>query len=123
MKRLMVALLFLIAAPPAWPRVAVVFLRLASAPMLVQAGQEFSLCATNVGTADADIVLNFVSVRTGYHRCEQEVILPPPGVGGAMPDLLLSTTADAIAKAGNDAPSGYRADGSSPDGGQARRLP
>jgi hypothetical protein len=101
-------LLLFIAAAPAWPRVAVVF-RLASAPLPVQAGQEFALCAANVGTANADITLNFVNVRTGAIVASKQVTLPPPGAGGtvpsAMPDPCLSVTADAIVKAGA-APSG-----------------
>ena len=93
----------------AWPRVAVVF-RLASAPLPVQAGQEFALCAANVGTTNADIVLNFVSVRTGAIVASKQVMLPPPGAGGAlptaMPDPCLSVTADAIVKAGGAASAG-----------------
>src|SRR5580658_2548847 len=74
------------AAAPAWPRVAVVF-RLASPPLPVQAGQEFTLCAANVGTANADIVLNFVSVRTGAIIASKQVMLPPPGATpSGMPD-------------------------------------
>jgi hypothetical protein len=100
-------LVLLAAAAPVWPRVAVVF-RLASPPLPVQAGQEFTLCAANVGTANADIVLNFVSVRTGAIVAGKQVTLPPPGAGGAvpgpvpsaMPDPCLITTAEAIAKAG-----------------------
>jgi hypothetical protein len=103
MRQLIGPLLFLMAATPAWPRVAVVF-RLASAPLPVQAGQEFALCAANVGTANADITLNFVNVRTGAIVASKQVTLPPPGAGGAvptaMPDPCLTTTADAIVKAG-----------------------
>jgi hypothetical protein len=113
MQRLIWPTLMLVAAAaPASPRVAVVF-RLASPPLPVQAGQEFTLCAANVGTAEADIVLNFVSVRTGAVVAGKQVTLPPPGAGpavpgaipGAMPDPCLITTAEAIAKAGV-APSG-----------------
>jgi len=102
MKRLIWPTLFLMAAAaPAWPRVLVVF-RLASSPLPVQAGQEFSLCAANVGTTNADLTLQFVSVRTGAIVASEQLILPPPGAGapGAMPDPCLNTTADAIAKAG-----------------------
>lgn len=110
-------LILLAAAAPVWPRVAVVF-RLASPPLPVQAGQEFTLCAANVGTANADIVLNFVSVRTGAIVAGKQVTLPPPGAGGAvpgaiqgpvpsaMPDPCLITTAEAIAKAGAGASGG-----------------
>jgi hypothetical protein len=118
MKRVIWPILFLIAAAaPAWPRVAVVF-RLASPPLPVQAGQEFTLCAANVGTANANIVLNFVSVRTGAIVAGKQVTLPPPGAGGinsgavpgaipsAMPDPCLITTAEAIAKAGAAPPGG-----------------
>jgi hypothetical protein len=99
MKRLIWPILILAAAAtPAWPRIAVVF-RLASPPLPVQAGQEFTLCAANVGTANADIVLNFVSVRTGAIVAGKQVTLPPPGAG-AMPDPCLITTAEAISKAG-----------------------
>jgi len=118
MKRLIWPIWILVAAAaPAWPRVAVVF-RLASPPLRVQAGQEFTLCAANVGTANADIVLNFVSVRTGAIVAGKQVTLPPPGAAGAvpgavpgvtvpspMPDPCLITTAEAIVKAGA-APSG-----------------
>jgi hypothetical protein len=102
MRLLMRTLLFLMAtATPAWPRVAVVF-RLASPPLPVQAGQEFTLCAANVGRANADIVLNFVSVRTGAIVASKQVTLPPLGaaVSTAMPDPCLNTTAKAIDKAG-----------------------
>jgi hypothetical protein len=108
MKRLIWPMLFLVAAAaPAWPRVAVVF-RLASPPLPVKAGQEFTLCAANVGTTNADIVLNFVSVRTGAIVAGKQVTLPPPGAGVAvpgtvqspMPDPCLITTAETIAKAG-----------------------
>jgi hypothetical protein len=114
MKRLIWSISILMAAAaPAWPRVAVVF-RLASPPLPVQAGQEFTLCAANVGTANADIVLNFVSVRTGAIVAGKQVTLPPPGAGGAipgtvpvaMPDPCLITTAEAIAKAGGAASGG-----------------
>jgi hypothetical protein len=110
-------LILMAAATPAWPRVAVVF-RLASPPLPVQAGQEFTLCAANVGTTNADIVLNFVSVRTGAIVAGKQVTLPPPGAGGAipgtvpgnvpsaMPDPCLITTAEAIAKAGAAASGG-----------------
>jgi hypothetical protein len=112
MKRLIWPMLFLtVAAAPAWPRVAVVF-RLASPPLPVKAGQEFTLCAANVGTTNADIVLNFVSVRTGAIVAGKQVTLPPPGgaiqgtIQGAMPDPCLVTTAEAIAKAGAAASGG-----------------
>src|ERR1700683_1897851 len=103
MKRLIWPISILMAAAaPAWPRVAVGF-RLASPPLPVKAGQEFTLCAANVGTANADIVLNFVSVRTGAVVASKQVTLPPPGgavpgaVPGAMPDPCLVATAEAIA--------------------------
>lgn len=103
MRRLIGPLLFLMAAAPALSRVAVVF-RLASAPLPVQVGQEFALCAANVGISNADITLNFINVRTGTIVASKQLTLPPPGAGGAvqsaMPDPCLSTTADAIAKAG-----------------------
>jgi hypothetical protein len=113
MKRQIWPVLFLIAAAPAWPRVAVVF-RLASPPLPVQAGQEFALCAANVGIANADILLNFVSVRTGAIVAGKQVTLPPAGAGGAvpgaiptaMPDPCLVTTAEAISKAGSPASGG-----------------
>lgn len=106
MKRLIGSLLIFLIAAPAWPRVAVVF-RLASPPLPVQAGQEFALCAANVGTTNADITLNFVSVRTGAIVASKQVTLPPPGaVPSVMPDPCLNTTADAIAKAGAAASGG-----------------
>jgi len=98
MKRFILPILILAAAAPAWARVAVVF-RLASPPLPVQAGQEFSLCAANVGTANADLILQFVSVRTGAIVASKQLILPPPGAG-TMPDPCLNTGADAIGKAG-----------------------
>ena len=102
MRRLIGPLLFLMAAP-ASPRVAVVF-RLASAPLPVQLDQEFALCAANVGRVNADITLSFINVRTGAIVASKEVMLPPPGAGGAvpssMPDPCLSVTANAIVKAG-----------------------
>jgi len=106
MKRLLGSLLILLIAAPAWPRVAVVF-RLASPPLPVQAGQEFALCAANVGTTNAEIVLNFVSVRTGAIVVSKQVMLPPPSaVPIAMPDPCLNTTAEAILKAGAPASGG-----------------
>jgi hypothetical protein len=105
MKRLIWPILFLVAAgTPVWPRVAVVFW-LASPPLPVQAGQEFTLCAANVGTANTDIVLDFVSVRTGAIVAGKQVTLPPPGAA-AMPDPCLITTAEAISKAGATPPGG-----------------
>lgn len=106
MKRLLGSLLILLIAAPAWPRVAVVF-RLASPPLPVQAGQEFALCAANVGTTNADITLNFVSVRTGAIVASKQVTLPPPSaVPSAILDPCLNTTADAILKAGAAASGG-----------------
>jgi hypothetical protein len=114
-RRIWPVLILVAAAAPAWPRVAVVF-RLASPPLPVQAGQEFTLCAANVGTADADIILNFVNVRTGAIVAGKQVMLPPPGAipaavpgvvpGAAVPDPCLITTAEAIAKAGAAASGG-----------------
>jgi len=76
-------------------RVAVVF-RLASPPIPVEAGQSFSLCAANVGTASADLTLQFINVRTGTIVASRDVILPPPGSAAGTPDPCLQTTADAI---------------------------
>jgi hypothetical protein len=85
--------------PAAWPKVVVAF-RLASPPLPVEAGQQFSLCAANVGTRDVDVNLEFVNVRTGAVVTSRLVTLPPPGTSGSMPDPCLATTADAILAAG-----------------------
>lgn len=88
--------LLAIAGTSAWPKVAVVF-RLASPPMPVEAGQRFSLCAANVGTVNADLTLQFISVRTGAIVASRDVTLPPPGSASGIPDPCLHTTADALA--------------------------
>jgi hypothetical protein len=101
MRRLFFALSILAsAALPASPRVMVVF-RLASPPLPVEAGQQFALCAANVGSTNADLTLQFVSVRTGAVVASKDVILPPPGTSGPIPDPCLVTLADTIAAAGN----------------------
>ena len=79
-----------------WARVAVVF-RLASPPLPVGPGQSFSLCAANVGRVNTDLTLQFINVRTGAIVASRQVILPPPGSAGAVPDPCLRTTADALA--------------------------
>jgi len=95
-----------IAGSPASARVVVAW-RLASPPLPVEAGQQFTLCAANVGTARADLSLQFISVRTGVVAASREVTLPPPGAGG-MPDPCLTTTAEVVMAAGNP-PAGKRA--------------
>ena len=86
-------------------RIAVVF-RLASPPIPVEASQQFSLCAANVGTASADLTLQFINVRTGGIIASRDVVLPPPGASGGIPDPCLQTTSDAIglSTAGNANP-------------------
>ena len=96
MKRMtgLIALLAL-AGASSGAKVAVVF-RLASPPLPVEAGQHFSLCAANVGTVNADVTLQFISVRTGAIIASRDVSLPPPGSSGRTPDPCLDTTADAV---------------------------
>ena len=73
MRRLLFALSILaVAALPASPRVMVVF-RLASPPLPVEAGQQFALCAANVGATNVDLTLQFVSVRTGAVAASKDV--------------------------------------------------
>ena len=91
------------AALPASPRVMAVF-RLASPPLPVEAGQQFALCAANVGSTNADLTLQFVSVRTGAIAASKDVVLPPPGGSGPMPDPCLVTPAETIAAAGSPTP-------------------
>jgi hypothetical protein len=99
MRRLFFTLSIVIfAALPASPRVMVVF-RLASPPVPVEAGQQFALCAANVGSTSVDLTLQFVSVRTAAVAASKDVILPPPG-GGPIPDPCLTVTAETIAAAG-----------------------
>jgi len=102
MKRLLFAIALLAAAAPAWGRYLVVF-RLASPPLPVEAGQQFSLCAANVGTVNADLTLQFINVRTGAVIASRSVILPPPGAA-AMPDPCLEATAEQIGNAGTGPP-------------------
>ena len=85
-----------LAAFPASPRVMVVY-RLASPPLPVQAGQQFALCAANVGSRSVELTLRFVSVRTGAVVSSKDIVLPPPGANGPMPDPCLVTSAEAIA--------------------------
>jgi hypothetical protein len=104
MRRLFFVLSILAAAAlPASPRVMVVF-RLASPPVPVEAGQQFTLCAANVGSTSVDLTLQFVSVRTGTVAASKEVVLPPPGGGGPMPNPCLVTPAESIAAAGSPPP-------------------
>jgi hypothetical protein len=104
MRRLFFILSILTAiALPASPRVMVVF-RLASPPLPVEAGQQFALCAANVGSTNADLTLQFLSVRTGAIVATKDVVLPPAGTGGPMPDPCLITPAEAIAAAGTRPP-------------------
>jgi hypothetical protein len=99
MKILLPAAVLMTAAFSSHAKTAVVS-RLATPPVPVEAGLEFSVCAANVGTVKADIQLQFVSVRTGAVVATRDVTLPPPGTG-AMPDPCLTTTADAVLRAGN----------------------
>jgi hypothetical protein len=92
-------------AMPASPRVMVVF-RLASPPLPVEAGQQFALCAANVGTINADIRLQFVSVRTGAIAASKDAVLPPPGSAAPMPDPCLIVSAETIMAAGSPPPGG-----------------
>ncbi len=88
-----------VCALPASPRVMVVF-RLASPPLPVETGQQFSLCAANVGATNIELTLQLVSVRTGVVAAAKDLILPPPGAG-PMPDPCLTATAQVIAAAGS----------------------
>jgi len=90
------------ACAPAGARVIVAY-RLASPPLPVDAGQQFSLCAANVGAAKLDLQLQFMSVRTGAVVANRELTLPPPGAPG-MPDPCLSTTAAVVVGAGAPPP-------------------
>jgi hypothetical protein len=92
-----------IAGSPAWAKVVVAW-RLASPPLPVEAGQQFTLCAANVGTAKVDLQLQFISVRSGAVAASREVTFPPPGGIGAMPDPCLTTTAEVLMAAGNPPP-------------------
>jgi hypothetical protein len=104
MRRLLFVFTILAAAAlPASPRVMVVF-RLASPPLPVETGQQFALCAANVGSTNAELTLQFVSVRTGAIAASKDVILPPPGMGVPMPDPCLITPAEIIAAAGTSPP-------------------
>jgi hypothetical protein len=103
LKPLLCSIALLALAVPCWPRYFVVF-RLASPPLPVVAGQGFSLCAANVGTVNADLTLQFISVRTGAVIATRNLILPPPGMTSAMPDPCLTTTAQDIPAAGTDPP-------------------
>jgi hypothetical protein len=95
-----------IAASPAWSKVVVAW-RLASPPLPVEVGQQFTLCAANVGTTRIELQLQLISVKTGAVAASRVVTLPPPGAGG-MPDPCLTTTADVVMAAGNP-PAGEQA--------------
>jgi hypothetical protein len=96
MKRMVCSIALLtISGNSSWAKVAVVF-RLASPPLLVEAGQHFSLCAANVGAVNVDLTLQFISVRTGAIVSSREVTLPPPGSTGRTPDPCLDIAADAV---------------------------
>ena len=104
MRRLFFTLSILVlAALPVSPRVMVVF-RLASPPLSVEAGQQFGLCAANVGSTSVDLTLQFVSVRTAAVAASKDVVLPPPGIGSPVPDPCLVATAETIAAAGTPPP-------------------
>jgi hypothetical protein len=94
MKRLICVFTLLFAAFPASGRYAVVF-RLASPPLPVEAGQQFSLCVANVGTSKSDLTLQFINVRTGAVIKSRDLTLPPPGTS-PMPDPCLAATADEV---------------------------
>jgi len=100
MKRpLILIAIFATASSAAWPKVVVAF-RLASPPLPVQAGQQFSLCAANVGIRSIDAQLEFVSVRTGAVISSRQLTIPPPGTSATMPDPCLTATAEQILAAG-----------------------
>jgi hypothetical protein len=104
MRRLFLTLSILVLAPPPGsPRVMVVF-RLASPPLPVEAGQQFALCAANVGSTRVDLTLQFVSVRTGAVAASKDIVLAPPGASNPMPDPCLVATAETIAGAGTPPP-------------------
>jgi len=102
MKRSLCAIALLAFGIPLWARYLVVF-RLASPPIPVEAGQQFSLCAVNVGTVDADLTMQFLNVRTGAVIGSRNVMLPPPGAGG-MPDPCLDATAEQVSGVGGGPP-------------------
>ena len=76
-------------------KVAVVF-RLASPPLPVEPGQHFSLCASNVGTVNIDLTLQFINVRTGAVVATRDVTLPPAGTNSAPFDPCLETSSTAF---------------------------
>ena len=83
MRRIFFTLSILVSAAfPASPRVMVVF-RLASPPLPVEAGQQFGLCAANVGSTSVDLTLQFVSVRTAARSSQQRCRPAPAGSQGA----------------------------------------
>lgn len=91
--------LLVLAGACSWGKVAVVY-RLASPPLPVESGQQFSLCAVNVGRVNVDLTLQFINVRTGALVATRDVMLPPPGSAGTMPDPCLTASADAVATPG-----------------------
>jgi hypothetical protein len=91
--------LLCVAGLPAIARVAVVF-RLASPPLPVETGQQFALCAANVGATKADLTLQFLSVRTGEVVATRDLVLPPAGSGAGMPDPCLTTTSQEVVARG-----------------------
>lgn len=78
--------------------------RWASPPMPVEAGQEFSMCAANVGVSAADLEMQFINARTGAILAEKEIKLPPPGATGTFPDPCLKITAAAIPTTNTEPP-------------------
>ena len=93
-----------LAAIPAFPRVMVVF-RLASPPLLVEAGQQFALCAANVGATNTDLTHAVRQRSDRQGGCQQRRdAAAAAGAGGVMPDPCLVTSAEAISAAGSPPP-------------------
>jgi hypothetical protein len=89
----------LLAVLTAVPAVAAVPFQLASPPLPAAPGQEFTLCAANIGRK-AQMTLQFVNVRTNAIVAEKSLMLFAPGALNPPSDPCLSITAEAIAAAG-----------------------
>jgi len=85
----------------AWAGLKPVAFRLASLPATAEPGQRLLLCATNIGTGELYVTLEFVNVRTGGIVAEQTVRLAPLG-GGATAPPCITTDAQAIAAASSE---------------------
>jgi hypothetical protein len=81
------------------PALAAIPFQLASPPLPAAPGQEFTLCAANIGRK-AQVIMQFVNVRTNAVVAEKSLMLSAPGALNQPSDPCLSTTAEAIAAAG-----------------------